>query len=101
MELGIDSETIEEFMRGAIEGREYAKYLFTRHLSLALEAILEFASSLGLERSEMANISWNQLFESSQLMHTSSEIKNSLLHASQIGLEWRKMSSIVELTSLI
>lgn len=101
LEHGIDSESIEEFMRGAIEGREYAKYLFTRHLSLALEAMLEFASSLGLERSEMANISWNQLFDSSQLMHTSSEIKNSLLHASQIGLEWRKMSSSVELPSLI
>ena len=95
------SDDVEEFMRGAIEGREYAKHLFTRHLSLALEAILEYSRSLGIDRADIANISWKELYNSSQTLLTSNDIKKSLLRSSRNGLMWRKRASLVELPPII
>jgi len=51
-----DIEQLERFMRNAIEGREYAKFVFTRHLSLALDCLAAYGESHGLTREQMASI---------------------------------------------
>ncbi|WP_165857681.1 PEP/pyruvate-binding domain-containing protein [Marinobacter sp. JSM 1782161] len=51
-----DIEVVEGFMRAAIEGREYAKFVFTRHLSAALDALVEFGQSRGLDREALSHI---------------------------------------------
>ncbi len=48
--LSGDIELLEQFMRGAIEGREYAKFAFTRNVSAALNSLVEFGDTAGLER---------------------------------------------------
>lgn len=58
IDLGLpgDVSALDEFIRGAIAGREAGKFVFTRPLSEAIEAIAEFGISVGLDRSDLANI---------------------------------------------
>lgn len=53
---GIDTsaEALERFLRQAIEGREYAKFVFTRHLSAALDALVDYGAAHGVERDQLA-----------------------------------------------
>ncbi|MGC8120898.1 PEP/pyruvate-binding domain-containing protein [Marinobacter sp. VGCF2001] len=54
--LPSDIDTLEAFLRGAIEGRERAKFVFTRHLSLALESLACVGADYGLAREQVAEI---------------------------------------------
>jgi hypothetical protein len=54
-------EEFEGFCRSAIEGREFGKFVFTRNLSAALEAISEFGASYGLTREQMSYIAIEDL----------------------------------------
>jgi phosphohistidine swiveling domain-containing protein len=44
------------FIKEAIEGREYAKFIFTKHLSKVLQLIEEFGANFGISRDKMAYI---------------------------------------------
>jgi choline kinase/phosphohistidine swiveling domain-containing protein len=61
-DLGVDSNTLEEFCQNAIAGREFGKFLFTRHLSLALERLAEFGMQHGITREQLADIRIQDLF---------------------------------------
>ena len=54
--LADNPEQVDKFLRRAIEGREYGKFLFTKSVSVALEHIAKEASRCGLRRSDIANI---------------------------------------------
>jgi hypothetical protein len=60
--LGVDVAGFERFVRRAIEGREYSKFVFTRNLSAALEALAEFGASHFISRDEMAQVRIADLF---------------------------------------
>jgi choline kinase len=49
-------DEIEMFLRQAIEGREYAKFAFTRNLSAALDALCEWGASIGVEPEVLADV---------------------------------------------
>lgn len=55
--LNFEADALDAFLRTAIEGREYAKFIFSRNLSLALEQIVFWGQEIGLSRSELANVS--------------------------------------------
>ena len=54
--LSGDIGRVENFMREAIEGREYAKFAFSRNLSSAIDAIAEYGRDLGLSRHTLSNV---------------------------------------------
>lgn len=56
MGLPDDIDTVETFLRQAIEGREYSKFVFTRSFSDAIEALAEFGAEIGLDRIELSNL---------------------------------------------
>jgi len=60
--LGIKSDTdgFERFVRRAIEGREYAKFIFSRNLSAALAAISRIAN---LDREALSHIDISDLYK--------------------------------------
>lgn len=47
---------LDTFLRQAIEGREYAKFVFTRHLSAALDALVTYGAVHEIEREQLAMI---------------------------------------------
>ena len=52
--IPISFETFDAFVRRAIEGREYSKFVFTRNLSAALEDFARIGASMDLTREQMA-----------------------------------------------
>jgi glutamine kinase len=56
LDLPSDPELVERFMHQAIEGREYAKFIFSRSLSDAIEAIAEVGEAMGLSRDDLADL---------------------------------------------
>ena len=52
---------MESFLRKSIEGREYAKFIFSRNLSAALEALAEVGVAHGLDRDQAAHLPLNEL----------------------------------------
>lgn len=51
---GIEAEDLFEYARRAIKGREYAKFVFTRNISDALECLVRWGGLFGLSRDELA-----------------------------------------------
>ena len=52
---------IEKFLREAIEGREYAKFLFSRSLSKALQLLEKIGSELGIDKQTLSLLSYSEL----------------------------------------
>ena len=61
LDLDLDAAGLARFGRQAIEGRESAKFCFTRNLSEALDAIVEFGSTAGLTRDDLSFLTWTDL----------------------------------------
>lgn len=59
--LGIDFETFDRFVRQAIQGREYAKFEFTRDLSYALKLIGQIGAELGFTADDMSYVPIEEL----------------------------------------
>lgn len=53
-ELAIAPDRLFAYAAQAIAGREYAKFIFTRHLSAALEILAAWGAKLGLSRAQTA-----------------------------------------------
>jgi phosphohistidine swiveling domain-containing protein len=53
---GIDALVFFEYARKAIQGREYAKFMFTKSVSEMLELIARYGEEVGLNREELSHI---------------------------------------------
>ena len=56
-----DSFKLINFIKEAIEGREYAKFVFTKHLSKTLFLVEEFGKKLGISREDLAHLDIHRL----------------------------------------
>lgn len=65
-EHGLDADVLSlfDFIQHAIEGREYAKFVFTHTLSDALELLAELGAAHGLDREAVSHVSIQRLLES-------------------------------------
>tara|TARA_B100001093_G_scaffold151258_1_gene143980 strand:- start:9845 stop:12913 length:3069 start_codon:yes stop_codon:yes gene_type:complete len=101
--LGIVKEihTIEIFLREAIEGREYAKFIFSRNLSAALDLISEYGKELGLNKLKMANISLGTLAAIRSGQITMEESLSRLIKDSDSCIQSHYKTNKIELPPLI
>jgi len=61
----IDGVGLLEYARRSIAGREYAKFVFTRNISDALEGLIAWIEHLGLSRENLAHLGLDDVFSSS------------------------------------
>lgn len=61
MGLDASNEVFETFLKDAIEGREKAKFVFTKSLSTALSLIAEEGRLLDLSLAQLSNLSYHDL----------------------------------------
>ena len=54
-------EQLEEFLVQAIEGREYAKFAFTKNLSLALDEIKKWGKTIGVSSEDLSHLNIEDL----------------------------------------
>jgi len=59
--LPSDPTVVETFLREAIEGREFAKFVFSRSLSDGIETLAQFGAELGLTREDLSNLPLDEL----------------------------------------
>jgi choline kinase len=95
--LDQDVAAFDAFCRGAIEGRELAKFCFTKSLSLALDRIAEYGATAGLSRDDLAHLEWGDL-ESAAVGAIDAE---ELAARAARGREWHTVAQAVELPPLI
>ncbi len=58
---GITPKIFINYVKESIKGREYAKFVFTKHLSTLIEVIANYAEKNGYSREEISNIDINEL----------------------------------------
>lgn len=99
--INVDEEEVEQFMRGAIEGREYAKFMFTRNLSAAINCLVDFGERIGITRDQLANLTWEELYAAADLGMIESELRTQLINRAAEGERWKRLGSVVELPPLL
>jgi glutamine kinase len=101
--LGLPSEAeqVEGFLRNAIEGREYAKFVFSRNLSAALEALAEVGSVYGLSREVLSHIPLEEMLALRHSALLDQDIKNKLKLCAAERAHSQKLSAVCELPPLI
>lgn len=61
--FNVTVEKLEVFLKKAIEGREYSKFIFSRNLSMALDNIVEFGEEIGLTKDDLSYLTIDDLFK--------------------------------------
>ena len=97
-ELGVTPEEFVEFASKSIFWREQAKFEFTKNLSEILEAIVTIGSKYGITREDLAFLDIRELI---RLYSSSSDEPNVLEESIRIGKNKYKVSSKIELPSVI
>jgi phosphohistidine swiveling domain-containing protein len=83
-ELDIDVLSLIEFIKGGIEGREYAKFVFTRSLSDALTLIRQLGEEYGLSIEDCAFLDYDAI---RSLYSESGSVRERLLESIARGRE--------------
>ena len=97
---GLNIEVLElfDFMKHAIEGREYAKFVFTHILSDVLELIVELGKEYQLDREELSYLNIRVLMEA----YTSSDgLEENILSSIRFGKKQAKMANSIVMPPLI
>ncbi|MCG7537133.1 PEP-utilizing enzyme [Pseudoalteromonas sp. OOF1S-7] len=97
-QLEIDAVGLLNFIKEAIEAREYAKFIFTKSLSDAIKIIEALGNQLGFTRAEMANVDIKDILK---LYSTSLSAKESIKASIHLGRNYHSLSQAIKLPALI
>jgi glutamine kinase len=97
-ELDIDVLSLIEFIKAGIEGREYAKFVFTRSLSDALSLIRKLGEDHGLSAEDCAFLSYDAI---RALYSESGAVHQALLDSAAHGRERHALTSNLALPPII
>jgi len=89
--LPYEGHTLVEFLKASIEGREKAKFIFTKSLSTALSLITQLGNRVGLSVEELSNIPLSQLYD---IFSLDGPIKNSVSLLKDISLDNKRQRDV-------
>lgn len=95
-----DVDAFDCFLRRAIEGREYAKFIFSRNLSAALSALARFGSGHGLDREAVSHLDIADLYKLRVGAHPT-DVAAWLAARSEEGAAEHQLTCAIELPPLI
>jgi phosphohistidine swiveling domain-containing protein len=95
-----DVDAFDRFMRRAIEGREYAKFMFSRNLSDALSAMAQFGESHGLNRDAVSRLDIADLYKI-RIGANPTDVAAWLVARAEEGAVEHELACAIELPSLI
>jgi len=87
-----------DFIKGAIEGREYAKFIFTKSLSDAMSLIKTFGNDLGINKEDLSYVDIGTI---KKLYSSSDDAKERLLDSVECGKAMHKKACSITLPPLI
>jgi phosphohistidine swiveling domain-containing protein len=97
-ELEIDVLSLIEFIKAGIEGREYAKFVFTRSLSQALSLIKQLGEDHGLSPEDCAYLNYGVV---RTLYSESGSVREALLESAAHGRERHALTRDLVLPPII
>jgi phosphohistidine swiveling domain-containing protein len=97
-ELEIDALSLIEFIKAGIEGREYAKFVFTRSLSDALSLIKQLGEEHGLSQEDCAFLDYDVI---RTLYSESGSVRETLLQSVARGRERHALTRNLVLPPII
>ena len=97
-QLEIDVLSLIEFVKGGIEGREYAKFVFTRSLSDALSLIRQLGKDHGLSADDCAFLNYDAI---RTLYSESASVRDTLLESVAHGRERHALTRNLVLPPII
>lgn len=95
------ADQLELFLREAIEGREYAKFAFTRNLSQALDVLVAWAEPLGVSRDDLAYVDIQILLALRHETLSDADISARLLDEARKGKSLHEQTQVIELPPLL
>ncbi|MEZ3508133.1 MAG: phosphoenolpyruvate synthase [Lachnospiraceae bacterium] len=97
---GLANDILElmDFIKTAIEGREYGKFAFTRNLSMALKLIGEIGQEEGLSKEDCAFINIRDIYE---LYTSAGNVHESFLYSIQRGKRDYEIKRTITLPPII
>ena len=98
MKLADNVQQIEDFLRDSVQGREYAKFVFTASLSEAIELISAYGEQNSISRQELSNSNLYPIL--SDLMETE-EITEVIQNNCRKNKKISDLSALIELPPLI
>jgi glutamine kinase len=96
----IDAKGLLEYTKKAIKGREYAKFVFTRNISAALESIAQWGSFFNLGREDLSYLCIHDILDTAYCS-SRSEITSALMHKADQARVDHAMARVFKLTYLI
>jgi adenylylsulfate kinase-like enzyme/phosphohistidine swiveling domain-containing protein len=97
-ELDIDVLSFIEFVKAGIEGREYAKFVFTRSLSDALSLMRQLGEDHGLSAEDCAFLNYDVI---RTLYSESGSVRGALLESAALGRERHALTRSLVLPPII
>ena len=97
--LNCNFESFISFIKAAIEGREYSKFIFTKTLSEIIELIAIFGEEHGYSREDMSHINIKKVLK--MITNTNIDIKDTLSKIINDGKEKERQSLNILLPTLI
>ncbi len=92
------SESLFKFMKAAIEGREYSKFVFTKSISKILSLLIKYGEKLGFTREELSYVNFQKFLGS---FSYSSDIKKLLKELIALGEKEYSFTKSIMLPNLI
>lgn len=96
--LTCDAVTLLNYIKRAIEAREYGKFIFSRSLSNTLLLIEKLGSQVGFSREELAFVDVKEIL---RLQSTSHSATSTLKSSISLGKEYYQMCQQIKLPALI
>jgi len=96
--LSCDAITLFNFIKRAVEAREYGKFIFSRSLSNTLLLIEQLGSQVGFSREELAFVDIKEIL---RLQSTSHSATSTLKSSIALGKEYYQMCQRIKLPALI
>lgn len=84
--LKVSSEYLIDFIKNAISARETAKATFTKYVSFLLDSISEYASNLGITKSDISNTDINTILKNRDIFKSIQQGKTYYEHTRLIKL---------------
>lgn len=101
MDLPSERTTVETFLRQAIEGREYAKFVFSRNLSDAIEALAEVGAELNLSREILYELPLSNLLALRDTQEDATTVANALGTTAAHNAARRRIAAELKLPPLL
>ncbi|WP_133066218.1 PEP/pyruvate-binding domain-containing protein [Acidovorax kalamii] len=95
-----DVDAFERFLRRAIEGREYAKFMFSRNLSAGLTALASAGAHYGLDREAVSHLDIADLYKLRVGAHPT-DVAGWLAARAEEGAAEHELTRAIELPPLI